>query len=147
MGGLTMGQKGALIGGGVLFIALFLPWNSVGGGSFAGVDIPGLSINGWNGMGMLAGILVIALLIWEGLNAGGALANVQAPKAQIGAGLAAGAALFAIIRFFQALSGVSFGAFLGLLAALGLAYAAWLRFQEGSSAGPASPPPPPPPAA
>ncbi|HZA61191.1 MAG TPA: hypothetical protein VE754_05835 [Actinomycetota bacterium] len=143
MRGLTMGQKAALIAGAVLFIALFFPWNSAGGGSFAGIDIPGISINGWNGMGVIAGVLALALLVWEGLNAAGALANVQAPKAQISAGLAAGAALFAIIRFFQALEGVAFGAFLGLLAALALAYAAWLRFQEGSAMTPPPPPPPP----
>jgi hypothetical protein len=140
-----MGSKAVLVSGLVLLIALFLPWNSAGGGNVAGFEIPGFSINGWNGLGLFAGILVIAVLVWEGMNLAGALSNVQAPKNQITAGLAAAAALFAIIRFFQALSGVSFGAFLGLLAAIALAYGAYLKFKEGAVGS--APPPPAPPAA
>ncbi len=142
---LSMGSKGILISAGVLFIALFLPWNRACVDFGAGKTCFG-SINGWSGLGFLAGLLVIAVLVWEGLNAAGALANVSAPKAMIGAVLAGATALFAIIRFFQALSGLSIGSILGILAALALAYYAWVRFSESKTAGggatmpPAAPP-------
>ncbi|MDQ3991076.1 MAG: hypothetical protein M3245_02035 [Actinomycetota bacterium] len=137
---LSMGTKVLLGAGLVLFIALFLGWNCFGG----------FCLSGWSGMGVLAGLLVLALLVWEGLELAGVLATVNAPKALIAAGLGAGAALFALIRFFQAMQGLGVGAIIGLIAALGLGYGAWLRFNESKTAPgglpPTSAPPPPPPA-
>lgn len=136
-GRLTMGQKGVLITGVLLFIDLFLPWNKVGECPFC------VSVNGWSGLGVIAGLLVLALLVWEGLNTAGALATVTAPRALITAALAAGAALFALLRALFDLSFSTFGLWLGIILALALAYAAYVRYQESqvTTPPPASPPP------
>ena len=136
-GRLTMGQKGVLITGVLLFIDLFLPWNKVGECPFC------VSVNGWSGVGVIAGLLVLALLVWEGLNAAGALATVTAPKALITTSLAAGAALFALLRAVFNLEFSTFGLWLGIILALALGYAAYVRYQESQVA---TPPPAPPPA-
>ena len=136
-GRLTMGQKGVLVTGVLLFIDLFLPWNKVGECPFC------VSVNGWSEMGVIAGLLVLALLVWEGLNAAGALATVTAPRALITAALAAGAALFALLRALFELSFSTFGLWLGIILALAMGYAAYLRFQESKVA---TPPPAAPPA-
>jgi hypothetical protein len=137
-GRLTMGQKGVLITGVLLFIDLFLPWNKVGECPFC------VSVNGWSEMGVIAGLLVLALLVWEGLNAAGALATVTAPKALITAALAAGAGLFTLLRALFHLEFSTFGLWLGVILALALGYAAYVRFQESQVA---TPPPAPPPLA
>jgi hypothetical protein len=137
-GRLTMGQKGVLITGVLLFIDLFLPWNKVGECPFC------VSVNGWSGVGVIAGLLVLALLVWEGLSAAGALSTVTAPTALITAALAAGAALFTLLRAVFNLEFSTFGLWLGIILALALAYAAYLRYQESQVATP--PPAAPPPA-
>jgi len=136
-GRLTMGQKGVLITGVLLFIDLFLPWNKVGECPFC------VSVNGWSAIGVVAGLMVLALLVWEGLNAAGALATVTAPKALITAALAGGAALFALLRAIFNLEFSTFGLWLGIILALALAYAAYLRYQESqvTTPPPAAPPP------
>jgi hypothetical protein len=135
---LSMGQKGILITGALLFIDLFLPWNKVGECPFC------VSVNGWSGVGFIAGLLVIALLAWEGLNAAGALATMTAPTPLVSAVLAAGVALFALLRAVFNLSFSTFGLWLGIILALAMAYAGYVRFQESQVA---SPPPAAPPAA
>ena len=136
-GRLTMGQKGVLISGVLLFIDLFLPWNKVGECPFC------LSVNGWSAIGVAAGLLVLAALVWEGLNAAGALATVTAPKALITAALAGGAAVFALLRAVFNLEFSTFGLWLGIILALALGYAAYVRYQESqvTTPPPAAPPP------
>jgi hypothetical protein len=134
---LTMGQKGVLTTGVLLFVDLFLPWNKVGECPFC------VSVNGWSGMGVIAGLLVVALLVWEGLNAAGALATMAAPVPLIGAALAGGAALFALLRAIFDLSFSTFGLWLGIILALAMAYAAYVRYQESQVAQPPPAAPPP----
>ncbi|HEV8572965.1 MAG TPA: hypothetical protein VGR49_07985 [Actinomycetota bacterium] len=135
---LTMGQKGVLITGVLLFIDLLLPWNKVGECPFC------VSVNGWSGMGVIAGLLVVALLVWEGLNAAGALATMTAPIPLVSAVLAGGVALFALLRALLDLEFASFGLWLGIILALAMGYAAYVRYQESQLAQP--PPAAPPPA-
>lgn len=138
---LTMGQKGILISGLALLINMFIPWwNSV---DFLGIDVPGGNIGGFNNLGILGGLLLIAVLIWEGINIAGM--KVQAPTALISAGLAGAAALFVILRALIKPTGFSYGigTWIGLILALALGYAAYVRFQESQveQAPPAAPPP------
>jgi hypothetical protein len=121
----------------LLFIDLFLPWNKVGECPFC------LSVNGWSAIGVAAGLLVLAALVWEGLNAAGALATVTAPKALITAALAGGAAVFALLRAVFNLKFSTFGLWLGIILALALGYAAYVRYQESqvTTPPPAAPPP------
>src|ERR671923_2045428 len=83
-GRLTMGQKGVLISGVLLFIDLFLPWNKVGQCPFC------LSVSGWSAIGVAAGLLVLAALVWEGLNAAGAPGTVTPPQTPVNAEPAVG---------------------------------------------------------
>lgn len=153
-GALSMGSKGALVAGGLMLINLFLPWNKAcfGGGDIFGTAIPEQCANatGWWGIGIVAGLLTLALIVWEGLNVAGALANVAAPKRLITAVLAGGAGLFALLRFLIKPSGYdyAFGTWIGIILALALLYVAWINWQEHNAmaGGAAMPPPMPPPA-
>jgi len=141
-GRLSMGSKGLLITGVLLFIDLFLPWQCVD--LFGGL-IPGQSgnicVSGFNGFGVLVAILALALIVWEALLAAGVAINMGTTSpALIGAILGGATALFAIITFVSRLTGVAWGAFVGLLVALAMAYAAYIRFQESKLGGTAPPP-------
>ena len=141
-GGLSMGSKGLLVSGLLLFIDLFLPWECVD--LFGGLDIPGQSgtfcASGFAGLGVIVAILAVALLVWEGLLAAGVAINMGTTSpALIGAILGGATALFAIISFLTSLSNVAWGAFLGLVLALAVAYASYVRFQESQVGGTAPP--------
>jgi hypothetical protein len=141
MNRVSTGSKILLVAGLLLLIDLFLPWQSAGGGSIGGFEIPGVSFNGFRGLGILAGILAIALLVWEGLVAAGVNINMgNTSPALIGAILGGATALFTIITFLTMLSGVTWGAFIGLILALALAYGAYMRFNESKVGGGAMPP-------
>jgi hypothetical protein len=139
MARLTTGTKVVLAVSFLLFISLFLPWQDVLPGEFEAFGVSG-NISGFTGIGVLVAILAIATIVWEGLLAAGVNINMGTMSpALIGAILAGATALFAIIKFLTSLSGVAWGAFVGLILALALAYGAYMRFQE-SKAGPLAPP-------
>jgi hypothetical protein len=143
-----------LLGGGiVLLLDSFLPyWNRAcfGGGDVFGTAIPKtcLGVGMWNGVGILAGILLIALLAEEGLRAAGTGMGTMPQRTidMTSVGLALGTALFVILRVVFNLTAASFGAWLGIILALAIAYGGYMRLQE-SKAAPAAPPAGPPPAA
>ena len=70
-----------LLGAGVLmFIDLFLSWQKVC------VSAPGFpetcgTRSGWAGWGTLVGLLVIALIVWEGITLAGIASNLNVPVA------------------------------------------------------------------
>jgi hypothetical protein len=142
---LTMGQKGLFITGALFFIALFLPWESVGA---FGIAVG--NVSGFQGIGVLAGITVIALLVWEGINAAGVNLNLNVSAAVVSAILGAATVLFGLIRFLIAVTrgatDPAFGAWIGIILLVAMGYATWVRFQE-SQTGTAPPAPPAPPAA
>jgi hypothetical protein len=141
-----MGSKGLLITGVVTAIGLFLPWQNfspdLGGLEGLGIDIPSVSISAMDRwLGVFTLILVLALLVWEGLLAGGVRVSLGTMKpAVLSAILGFVIAAFLLILFLVSLDGISWGAFLGLILALAMAYAAYMRLQE-SKLGAAPPPP------
>ncbi len=142
VGRLSTGQKVLLASGALYLISLFLPWLGADLGDFGGIiDVPDITANGWaGGIGTLSGVFVIALLVWEGLVASGVNVNVGATSpALVGAILGGLAGVFGIINFIQSLDGLKLGAFIGLVAIIGLLYGAYVRFQESKlgAAGPA----------
>ena len=143
---MTIGQK-TLLGAGILYlISMFFPWLGADFGDLGdalGIDVPDATVNGWaGGIGMLSGLFVIALLVWEGLAASGAKVQLGATSpALIGAILGAITAVLGLVNFIQSLDGLRIGAYIGIVAILGLAYGAYVRFQE-SKVGTAPPPPP-----
>jgi hypothetical protein len=143
----------------LLLIDSFLTWNQ------KCVDIGPTHVcggggNGWHGIGVIMGILVLLLLAWELIEAFApdVLRNVNLPAGLIGAAVAAAVLLFTIIRFLE-YGDRKIWAWIGLLLAIVIGVGGWLRFSEsgGMTSMPArgsmgggggttttSPPPPPP---
>jgi len=131
-----------LLGAGLLyFIDLFLSWNRK---CFHNLGCGTLS--GWHGaLGVLCGIVIIAILVMEVLT----LANVQinigtaAMRNQVEAGLTGALLLFTILRVFIKPSypliggiGVWIWGWVGLILALVIAYGGYMRWQEGTTTTP-----------
>ena len=142
-----------LLGAAVLmFIDLFLAWQKVDNPS----PLPDFTASGWEGLGVLIGLLVIALIVWEGITLAGISQNFNLPVAAsiISAALAAAILLFTLIKFVGDDEFRSWPAWVVLLLAIAIAIGGWLKYKETPAAmagpsphePPASPPPPPPPA-
>jgi hypothetical protein len=84
----------------------------------------------------LAGLLVIALLVWEGLQLTGISKQLQLPVSAvlISVALAAATALFTIIKFFVADAARHWPAWIGLVLAIAIAVGGWLKFVESPAA-------------
>jgi len=149
--GLSTGRQVLLVGGLLLFIDLFLDWQqkcvSTPIGSICG------SRTGWHGIGVLVGLLTIAMIIWEligvfGVDLGDAVRNL--PTALISAGLAAAVTLFTLIEFLTHNEIRHWPAWIGLILAIVIAIGGYLRFTESpattTTPAPTTPPPAPPPA-
>jgi hypothetical protein len=132
MSKMSLGSK-ILAGSGILLLIFsFFAWQKV-----CVFDIACASANMWGGdgsiFGTLAGIALIALIGWEVATMLGATGgiNIGQPASKISAYIGFAVAALAILRFIFALTeSPAFGAFIGLILALGVAYGAWLRFQE-----------------
>jgi hypothetical protein len=128
-----------LLGAGlVLFIDLFLDWQQASLGPVT------VGQTGWHGVGVVVGLLVIALLVWEGLQLANVKLNIDLPTALISAGLAAGIVLFTVIKFFVDNELRHWPAWLGLILALAIGYGGWLRYSEGGATTPVARPTEPP---
>jgi len=127
---LSKGTKVLLAAGLLLFIDSFLAWQQVSAG--VGNFKITASANMWHGIGILAGLLVIALLVWEGLQVAGITSQLQLPvsAALITVGLAAATALFVIIKFLIANEARHWPAWIGLILAIGVGLGGWLKFAE-----------------
>lgn len=129
-----------LLGGSLLmFIDTFLPWQRVcikflGVGGCA-------SANAWGGSGSFAGVLLglftIALLIGEIMIVAGVAMPPNIPVSTLMAGLTAGTVLFALIKFLLVIGNQgSYGAWIGLILALVIAYGGYMKMQEAKVVSP-----------
>jgi hypothetical protein len=138
MSKMSMGSK-ILLGSGVLLLILsFFAWQEV-----CVADLICVSENMWSGsgsvFGLLGGLALVALIVWEGLQVAGTDIDTGQPASKISAYLGFAAAGLVILKFIFAVTNEpAFGAFIGLILALGVAYGAWMRFQE-PAAMPAAP--------
>lgn len=142
----------ALGGSLVLFIVLFLPWVSVSGPDefHEFMDSVGESTtsNGWDGIGVLVGVLAIVLVAWEAVRLADKAPQLGIKHDLVTAGLAGLTALFGLIQVIRAATsdrgledlgllggdisvGPGFGTWLGLLCVIALAAAAVLAFRAG----------------
>src|SRR6266545_6157293 len=77
LGALSTGTKVLLGAGLLLFIDLFLDWQQRCADTTVGSICVGRS--GWHGIGVLVGLLVLALLVWEVAQLLNLLASVNLP--------------------------------------------------------------------
>jgi hypothetical protein len=152
-----MGSKGLAVTSFLLFISLFLPWQTIKGCAEAQAAAPpefrvGCSISGFGGLGVLVAILCLAILAWE-ITLMFVPINLGTVSPALISAIAGGATvLFTLIKFLTSLGGsgflgalgISWGAFVGLIIALAMAYASYLRFQESRTTAPPPTAPPPP---
>lgn len=122
-----------LLGSGVLLlINSFLPWYSfsVLGQSF--------TQNGWNQLGTLVWIVLIATLAWEGVRIAG-VAPIQGARADLASAAAAGLTLvlgviYVLIRLFDGHLGIGFWLGVLLFIVFGLATAQLFQASGGQDA-------------
>jgi hypothetical protein len=129
---LSNGEKLIAGGGVVLLIASFLPWYSI--------DLGGLatfSRNGWQSPGAIWSLLAVIIgVVMAGAILGPKFANIQLPDLgsitwpQAHLGLGGLALVFIILKFINESSYLSFGFYLGALAAIALAVGGYLYFTE-----------------
>jgi hypothetical protein len=126
---LSTSTKLLLGAGSPLFIDMFLSWQKVCAG-VGGFNVCG-SRSGWHGWGVPLGLLVIALLVWEGAQlAGVRLAGV--PSALVTAAIASGILLFGLIKFLVDNEFRHWPAWAGLILAIAIAIGGWLRLTGGA---------------
>ncbi len=139
---LSMGEKLILVAGIVLLIASFLPWYRVSAFGFT------FSANGWEAPGAFWSIIAVLIgLAMSGVVAAKTFAAIELPSdiggqswARIYLGGAAIALLFLIIKFINHSGDLSFGFYLGFLAALALAAGGALMFRDEGGTLPGMPP-------
>ncbi|HLX31615.1 MAG TPA: hypothetical protein VKR79_02480 [Gaiellaceae bacterium] len=116
-----------VLGGGVVLLILsFLDWQQASY-SVGIVSVSG-GANEWHGIGILAALLVIVMLVWEGLR----LLAVKVELGSLSPGLISVAlallvALFTVIAFFDKSTARHWPAWIGLIVALVVAAAALMR--------------------
>ena len=154
MSKLTTADRILLGAGALFFIDTFLRWQKFF--CIKSVFISGCATaSAWNGNGSFAGVLAalfsLALIAWIVLHILGVNLQVGVPASTIASVLVLGTVLFALIKFLFVIGNhSSYGAWLGLILALVIAYGGYMKMQEPKTAGSAPPamggPPPPPPA-
>ena len=143
--GLSTGRQVLLAAGLLLFIDLFLDWQQVCASFGPAGSVCG-SRSGWHGIGILVGLLTIALLAWEAIGAlnidlGDAVRAL--PANLISAALAAAVTLFVVIEFLTHNEARHWPAWIGLILGIVIAIGGWLRFSEGTTTAPSASTPPP----
>jgi hypothetical protein len=121
-----------LLGAGVLyFIDMFFQWNRACVLSFCA------GVNGWHGLGLLNGVLVLVIIVMEVLLLAGVNVDIGTPtmRMQIEAGLAFGVLLFTILKVIVDNEFLSWPAWVGLILALVIGYGGWMRWQESTVSG------------
>jgi hypothetical protein len=125
---LTTGAKLVLGAAVVLFIVSWFNWFEVEG--FGGENM-------WNGIGVLAGLLLIALVVWQGLRLANIELEIGVTPSMITAGLAILTLVFVFIRFIDKPGGDlaaevidrTVWAWLGLALAIVLVIGSWMNMQ------------------
>jgi hypothetical protein len=143
MSKITTASKIVMVSGILLLVDSFLSWQKVCFGVLGFCA----KANAWGGnggfAGVIMGILLIILLIWEGTQ----LANMPM-NLSIGVTPTKGTAylgfavvIFGLLKFILAVTNEgALGAWVGLVLLLAIAYGSWMKFQEPETA--AAPPVP-----
>ena len=95
------------------------------------IDVLGVSagVNMWHGWGVLAGLVAIAIVVWEGLRLANMKIEIGLTPAMVTAALAILLVLFTILKFLVDNELRTFWAWLGLLLAIFVAVGAWANMK------------------
>lgn len=106
----------------LLLIISFFDWQQVSILGYTG------GANEWHGIGVLAGLLTIALIAWEAMRVFGVKVSLGSlSEGLVSVGLAILVALFTIIYFLTHTDAQHWPAYLGLILAIVIAVAAFMR--------------------
>jgi hypothetical protein len=117
---LSLNSQLVLLGSILYVIVSFLNWQSVSG----------ITATEWNGVGTIAGLIVLILLAWElarGFDLKVAIGSLS--PGLVSVVLAEALLLFSLIKFLN-ISYRAYGAWLGLVLAIGIGVVAFLRAKE-----------------
>jgi hypothetical protein len=133
MSKMSTADKILLIGGFVLFIDTFLPWQHACA-SGLGIKLC-INVSAWGGnagfLGVLTGIFSILLVVWMAINLAGMNVQVGVPATTVNTILVGGTVVFGVLKLLFVLFNHSFyGAWLGLILIVAIAYAGYTKMQE-----------------
>jgi hypothetical protein len=136
MAEMALGSKIIMVAGILLLVDSFLQWQKVCI-SFGGVTAACAGVSAWSGsgsfFGLLMGLLLIVLLIFEGVQLAKVdMGNLPMPKTKISAYLAFAVGVCSILKVLLALTSSikpSLFAWIGLVLALVVAYGGYLQFK------------------
>jgi hypothetical protein len=119
-----------LLGGSVFFFVVsFLAWQKACFGDICG------TATAWHGVGIIAALLAVAILVLEGLRLFGVQLGLDpGVQARIVAGLGGGVLLFTIIKIFVDNEFRAYGSWLGIVAAVIVAVGGVMALGEANSA-------------
>jgi hypothetical protein len=120
---LTHGAK-LVLGGTILFLIVSIfHWQAVD------TVIGSYGVNMWHGWGVLAGLLAIAIIVWEGLRLANMKIEIGLTPAMVTAALAILLLVFTVLKFLVSNEFRTFWAWLGLLLAILVCVGAWLNMK------------------
>ena len=140
MSKLTTADRILLGAGALFFIDTFLRWQKFF--CIKSVFISGCATaSAWNGNGGFAGVLAalfsLALIAWIVLHVAGVNLEFGVAASTIASVLVLGTVLFALLKFLLVVSKKgSWGAYIGLILALAIAYGGWMKMQAGKALPP-----------
>lgn len=121
---LTTGAK-IVLGAAIAFLIVsFFNWQEVDLGPIGEVGV-----NMWDGIGWLAGLLAIALIVWQAIRLANINVEIGVTPAMVTAALAVLLLIITFIKFIVDNEFRTFWAWLGLALAIVIAVGAWLNMQ------------------
>ncbi len=121
---LTHGAK-LVLGGTILFLIVSIfNWQAVD------TVVGSIGINMWHGWGVLAGLIAIAIIVWEGLRLANMKIEIGLTPAMVTAALAILLLFFTVLKFLVSNEFRTFWAWLGLLLAILVAVGAWVNMKQ-----------------
>jgi hypothetical protein len=129
---LSLNAQLVLLGSIVYLIDSFLHWQAVG------TNLVTYSRNEWNGVGTIAGLLVLLLLAWElarGFDLKIAVGSLT--PALVSVVLAEALLVFTVIKFLS-VDFRAYGAWVGLVLSIGIGVIAFVRGKEEGAAMPSA---------
>jgi hypothetical protein len=120
---LSHGAKVIIAGTVAFLIVSIFNWQEID----VGIVSAGRSM--WHGWGVLAGLLAIALLVWEVVRLANINVAMPVTPAMTSAALAVLLAIFTVIKFLADNEFRTFWAWLGLILAIAIVVGAWMNMQ------------------